>query len=308
MQNLTEKLNIKYPIISAPMGMISGAKLACEVTAAGGLGLIGGGYCDKAWIQQQLELAIPGQFGIGFITWRLQQFPDALDLALSYKPRAVMLSFGCIRPFVKAIREAGASLICQVQSVEQAIEALEQDADVIVAQGTEAGGHGADEPLRELLPQVLSLTTRVPIVAAGGLVDGEDILEMMSLGAQGVLMGTRFYASHESLGTVEQKQQIISARAGETVRTRVFDYPRGFNWPQPYTGRALKNTFYQKWRDIPDMQKKLTADDLEAYHYAVKHNDFNVAGIFVGKGVERINTIWPVAKIMTDLCQDAGLL
>lgn len=91
MTNLPQLLAIKYPIISAPMGSVAGAKLACAVTAAGGLGLIGGGYCDRDWIANQLALATPGQFGIGFITWRLQQFPEVLPLALSYPPRAIMM-------------------------------------------------------------------------------------------------------------------------------------------------------------------------------------------------------------------------
>ncbi len=303
MPKLTEVLGIKHPIISAPMGVIAGAKLACAVTEAGGLGLIGGGYCDRAWVKQQLEKAKPGKFGIGFITWRLHLFPEVLNLALSYRPRAIMLSFGDILPFVNTIKKANIPLICQVQTLEEAIESKKQGADIIVAQGTEAGGHGSSEPLLSLLPAVLNaITDQTPVVAAGGLVDGDDIQKVFSLGAQGALMGTRFYASEESEGTREQKQRIIEACSEETVRTRVFDYARGYNWPQPYTGRALKNSFYQKWHDQNDMFNKITNTEKEAYAKAAAHNDFDIAGVFVGESVGRIKETLPVAQIMKNIC------
>lgn len=307
MPNLKEILDIKYPIISAPMWLIAGADLACAVTKAGGLGMIGGGYCDKTWLKQQLKQAKSGQFGIGFITWRLQQFPEVLTLALRYRPRAIMLSFGDISPFVEVIKNAGVPLICQVQTLEQSIETKAQGADIIVAQGTEAGGHGGSIPLMSLLPAVLNAAGSLPVVAAGGLVDGQDVRKVLSLGAQGALMGTRFYASEESAGTNEQKQLIVEALSEETVRTRVFDYARGFNWPQPYTGRALKNDFYKKWHQQSDMFNKITAAEKEFYNKAVQRNDFDVAGVFVGEGVGRIKEIIPAAQIVKNICTQAGL-
>ena len=288
------------------MGGIAGANLACAVTKAGGLGLIGGGYCEQSWVKQQLDQVMSNQFGIGFITWRLQQFPEVLTLALRYNPKAIILSFGDILPFVSAIKNASVPLICQVQTLEQAIEVKEQGADIIVAQGTEAGGHGATEPLLSLLPAVLNAASDVPVVAAGGLVDGQDVSKVISLGAQGALMGTRFYASEESEGTNECKQRIAEALSEETVRTRVFDYARGYNWPQPYTGRALRNTFYQKWHGQTDMFSKITTAEKEAYDKAAQRNNFDVAGIFVGEGVGRIKEILPVAKIMKNICAQAG--
>ena len=305
-KSLLEILNIKYPIISAPMGVIAGSDLAYTVTKAGGLGLIGGGYCDENWVKQQLEKAEDNQFGIGFITWRLQQFPDVLSLALQYKPKAIMLSFGDISPFVKKIKNAGIPLICQVQTLEQAMEVTQQGADIIVAQGTEAGGHGATEPLLPLLSAILKNLQDIPVVAAGGLVDGQDVHRVMTLGAKGVLMGTRFYAAEESEGTNEQKQRIVEALSEETVRTRVFDYARGYNWPKPYTGRALKNAFYQKWHGQKDMFSKITPADKKAYAEAARQNNFDVAGVFVGEGVGRIKEILPAAKIIKNICTESG--
>jgi nitronate monooxygenase len=218
-----------------------------------------------------------------------------------------MLSFGDISPFVDSIKKENVPLICQVQTVEQAIESKKQGADIIVAQGTEAGGHGLTEPLLSLLPAVLNaIGGQMPVVAAGGLVDGHDVQKMLALGAQGVLMGTRFYAAEESEATSEQKQRIIEACGEETVRTRVFDYARGYNWPQPYTGRALRNSFYQKWHQQNDMFDKITRAEKAAYAEAALRNDVDVAGVFVGTGVSRIKEIMPVAQIMKNICIQSG--
>ena len=129
------------------MDLVSGGRLAAAVSHAGGLGLLGGGYGDDDWIEREWARAGNARIGCGFITWSLAKHPQLLDGALSHQPAAVMLSFGDPRPFAPAIHRAGAKLICQVQTVAQARVFMEAGADVIVAQGTEAGGHGQSVPL-----------------------------------------------------------------------------------------------------------------------------------------------------------------
>ena len=165
---LTRRLGIARPVLLAPMDVVSGGALAAAVSNAGGLGLLGGGYGDGGWIEREWEQAGNAKIGCGFITWRLARRPELLDGVLGRGPAAIMLSFGDPRPFAPRIRAAGACLICQVQSVTQAREAAEAQADVIVAQGTEAGGHGMSEPLITLLPQVADACPEIPLVAAGG--------------------------------------------------------------------------------------------------------------------------------------------
>src|SRR6201991_3911062 len=140
---LTARLGITHPILSAPMDVIAGARLTAAVSRAGGFGILGGGYGDRAWLEQETAKlkATSAPFGIGFITWSLAKRPELLDIALAAKPRAMMLSFGDPLPFAPRIRDAGALLICQVQSEEMARQALAAGADVLIAQGTEAGGH-----------------------------------------------------------------------------------------------------------------------------------------------------------------------
>src|SRR5436190_1586040 len=157
---LTRILGIKHPILLAPMDIVSGSRLAAAVSLAGGFGILGGGYGKRPWLTRELAAlkklltARSAPFGVGFITWSLAKQPDLLDIALQAGPRAVMLSFGDPAAFAPQIKKAGAALICQVQSEEIAEEALRAGADVLVAQGTEAGGHGADRTTMDIVPAI----------------------------------------------------------------------------------------------------------------------------------------------------------
>src|SRR3712207_775304 len=224
---LTEKFGLEYPIVSAPMGAVAGGRLAAAVSNAGALGLVGGGYGDPDWMRAELSLAREGTarpWGVGLITWHATQ--EAVELALGYEPHAFMLSFGDPGPFVPAIEEAGCALICQVQSVEDAHAAKAAGADIIVAQGTEAGGHGAQRSTLPLVPAVVDAVVPTPVLAAGGITDGRGLAAALMLGAHGALMGTRFYAATEALGHERAKERIVSATGDETRRTRVFDVVR----------------------------------------------------------------------------------
>src|ERR1700693_2710925 len=116
---LTERLAIKHPVLLAPMGNISGGALAGAVTAAGGLGILGAGYGDAAWLEREFAAAGNHRIGCGFITWSLARQPELLDLALARRPAVLMLSFGDPRPFAAKIKAAGVRLICQVQRLSQ---------------------------------------------------------------------------------------------------------------------------------------------------------------------------------------------
>ena len=153
---LTELFQIARPIVLAPMGLVSGGRLAAAVSNAGGLGLVGGGYGDAAWMRNELSRVKEGTtlpWGVGLITGSIKR--KVLDLALDYRPDAFLLSFGDPRPYASAIKSAGCKLICQVQDVENAFIAREAGADLIVAEGTEAGGHGGSRATLPLVPAVV---------------------------------------------------------------------------------------------------------------------------------------------------------
>ena len=305
---LTQMLRIQHPVLLAPMDLVSGGRLAAAVSQAGGLGLLGGGYGDGDWIDREWGRAGNARVGCGFITWSLAKHPHVLDRALARRPAAVMLSFGDPRPFAPAIRTAGAILICQVQTVSQACEAVEAGADVIVAQGTEAGGHGMSEPLFTLLPQVADACPGTLVVAAGGIADGRGLAAALMLGAEGVLMGTRFYASQEADGHPEAKRRIVEAQGGQTVRSIVFDLSRRIRWPAPYTGRLLRNRHAETWLGREsELEARMEAVGRE-YAVAREHGDFNVAGVIAGESCALIHDIPPAGEIVERVIAEAERL
>ncbi|MCZ6859029.1 MAG: nitronate monooxygenase, partial [Alphaproteobacteria bacterium] len=160
---ITDRLGVRYPILLAPMDLVAGARLTAAVGLAGGFGILGGGYGDRSWLERELKLLTEllagtrSPFGVGFITWSLAKRPQLLDVALEAGPQAIMLSFGDPKPFAGRIKSAGAQLICQVQNEDTANEALEAGADVLVAQGTEAGGHGGSRTTLDIVCAVVDL-------------------------------------------------------------------------------------------------------------------------------------------------------
>jgi nitronate monooxygenase len=306
---LTERLGIRHPVLLAPMGYVSGGALAAAVGAAGGLGLIGGGYAEADWLERELAAAGNQRVGCGFITWALAKRPDSLDLALEHTPAAVMLSFGDAAPFVAAIKRVGAPLICQVQSVRQARAVLEQGADIIVAQGTEAGGHGARRSTLPLVPAVVDLVAAsgrdVPVVAAGGIADGRGLAAALMLGADGVLIGSRFYTAVESLAPAAGKARVAAGGGDDTLRTRVFDIVRGRDWPGEYTGRALRNRFSDRWHG--DEAALIAAGGEESLRYAeaAAAGDVDTGVMFAGESIDLIHAVEPAGVILDQVIVEA---
>jgi len=296
---LTEKFGLEYPIVSAPMGSVSGGRLAAAVSNGGGLGLVGGGYGDADWMREELSLAkteATRPWGVGLITWHATN--DAVEFALGYEPHVFMLSFGDPRPYVPAIKAAGCALLCQVQDVEDARAAQAAGADVIIAQGTEAGGHGARRATLPLVPAVVDAVAPTPVLAAGGIVDGRGLAAALMLGAQGVLMGTRFYAATESLGHQRARERIVAAKGSDTRRTRVFDVVRQYPWPEAYTGRALRNPFMERWDGREDDLGAALDGEIPAFETAVREGDFDTAMIWAGEAVDLISDVAPAAELL----------
>jgi nitronate monooxygenase len=308
---LTALLGITHPVLLAPMDTLAGSRLVRAGSKAGGFGILGGGYGDKARLETETAKLrdFSGLFGIGFITWSMARQPELLDIALAAKPRAIMLSFGDPAPFAPRIREAGALLICQVQSEDMAKQALDAGANILIAQGTEAGGHGASRTTLDIVPSIIDLAAgRVPVVAAGGIADGRGLAAMMMLGASGVLMGTRFYASIEADAADEAKRRIVAAGAGDTVRGVVPDWSRNIMWPAPFTGRTLVNEHVRRWtgREIELLQN---VGAVSAEYFAARAaGNFDIAVVFAGESVGLIHDIPPAAEIVERVVTEAEQL
>jgi nitronate monooxygenase len=311
---LTEKLDIKHPVISAPMAFAAGGKLAAAVTKAGGLGLIGGGYGDANWLEREFAAAGNIRVGCGFITWSLANRPTLLDLVLAHSPAAIMLSFGSPLPFAAKIKAAGAKLICQVQSMDHAREAVSAGADVIVAQGAEAGGHGMNRATLTLVPEVADyLAEAAPetiLVAAGGIADGRGLAATLILGAEGALIGSRFWASEEALVNPAFQKVAIAAEGDSTLRTTVVDLVRKLAWPKHFTARVIKNRFTEAWHGREADLAKPNVVDREMQHYltAMQTGDPDNTGVWVGEATGLIRDVRPAGELLQDIVQQAERL
>src|SRR3954453_14216557 len=295
---LTRLLGIEHPILLAPMGSAAGGRLAASVTNAGGLGMIGSGYASTKAIRQELTEAGNIRIGIGFILWALERNQAALDVALEAGPAAIMLSFGDPTPFTGRIKNAGCRIICQVQTLAQAKQAADAGADIIIAQGRDAGGHsGTTRGTMGLVPAVVDAVAPIPVVAAGGIADGRGLAAALALGAAGISMGTRFTASRESLWDPAMKAAALAAEGDETMQTRVFDIVRGAPWPAIYPGRALRNTFSAEWHGRED-NLAARQEAAEKTYLATAPDDFSQRVVWAGEGVDLVQDIPSAAEII----------
>lgn len=311
---LTQKLRIEHPIISAPMGLAAGGRLAAAVTKAGGLGLIGGGYGDSEWLEREFAAAGDERIGCGFITWSLAQKPDLLDLVLAHEPAGVMLSFGALAPFAQRIKEAGVMLICQVQTLALAREAVAAGADIIVAQSAEAGGHAIERATFTLVPEIADyLAGAAPdtvLVAAGGVADGRGLAAALMLGADGVLVGSRFWASTEALVQPELQAAAVAADGDSTIRTTVVDIVRGYDWPPPFTARVIKTRLTMDWhgREGELAQPAVHEREKARYWKAFHAGDVENTCVLAGEAVGLIRDVVPAGKIVRRMVEEAEAL
>uniref|UniRef100_A0AAU2UWM9 Nitronate monooxygenase n=1 Tax=Streptomyces sp. NBC_00003 TaxID=2903608 RepID=A0AAU2UWM9_9ACTN len=303
----TELFGVRHPIALAPMGGSAGGALTAAVSRGGGLGLLGAGNGDAEWLARELPLVTQGTdkpWGIGFQTWAIGA--DAVDRALEHHPSAVMLSFGDPSPFAERIRQGGAVLILQVTDLEEARQAVELGADVIVAQGTEGGGHGARRGRSTLpfVPAVVDLVAPVPVLAAGGIADGRGLAAVLALGAAGALIGTRFQATAEALVHPSIAAAIVEGRGQDTERNRILDIARGSNWPSRYTARTLGHRYLDQWRD---REAELAADPQARRDYEddVARGELPPLPIWAGEAVDLITDRPPAADLVATLASQA---
>jgi nitronate monooxygenase len=304
----TQRFGIRHPVMLAPMDKISDGRLASEVTRSGGFGMIGAGYGDPDWIEAAFDAAGDLPVGIGLITWCLLEKPKLLRRVLDRKPAALFVSFGDAEPIIEAAKEHGIPTIWQIQRLEQAEQALEAGTDIIVAQGQDGGGHGMDRGLSALLPAVRDLTGPDQIVlAAGGLADGRGLAASLMLGADGVMMGTRFWASHEANGSDIAKARLVNSGGDDTRRSSFFDIARGLDWPGNYSGRVIQNEFSKPWLNEPEAMKA-AADDIRQTYEAADSDDFSVRALIAGESLDLVHDIQPAAAIVESTVRDAARL
>lgn len=298
------------------MALIAGGRLAAAVSAAGGLGILGGGYAGALGgepdLEKELALVRGQKFGVGFITWALARAPHALEASLKHSPYCVFLSFGDAKPFAEKIRRGGAKLICQVQSLQHVEQALDAGADAIVVQGTEAGGHGATRSTLPFVPEVADyLVKRAPqtlLLAAGGIADGRGLAASLMLGADGVLVGTRFWAAAEALTPQTMTDRAVRATGDDTVRTKAIDALRGVPWPQEFSFRVLKNRFTDEWAHREAEAATARGSLASTYAEARERQDLDMYLTVVGEAAGLLHDRPSAASIIENVVAQAESL
>ena len=302
----TELLGIEHPIALAPMGGSAGGALAAAVSNGGGLGLVGGGRGHHDWLERELAIAAvrtSRPWGVGFLAWAVDV--ATVDWALAQRPRAVMLSFGDPAPFAARVRAAGVPLLIQVTDMAEAQQAVDVGADVIIAQGSEAGGHGGRRATLPFVPTVADMVAPTPVLAAGGIADGRGVAAALVLGAAGALVGTRFQAAEEALVPAAVSKALVEGRGGDTERTRVLDIARGSGWPARYTARVLRNAFVEEWRGR-EAELAGDAQARQAYAEAADRGDPDAIPVWAGEGLDLITGLGSATDITRALATGAA--
>jgi nitronate monooxygenase len=303
---LCDLLGIDIPLLNAPMTPQAGGALARAVSEAGAFGMLGFDEDEtEAEIAAQLAIltAAPrANFGIGLAAWVLKRTPQLLDLAIAAKPRLVSISFGDPGPHAQRVHDAGILLGAQVQSRARAQQALDAGVDILVAQGTEAGGHTGAVGTLPLLQLVLDMTDR-PVLAAGGIATGRGFAAVVAAGAAGAWVGTPFLLATESRSTPQARERIVAADETQTVLTSLFDRLQNKPWPVEFRGRAIRNAFEDEWHGREDQLDERARARFQA---AKSARDLDVAHVYAGESVGMLHGERTAREIVRTLASDAA--
>lgn len=308
---ITELFGIDHPIMSAPMAMHTGATLAAAVSNAGGLGSFGAIHATKGpeWVTKEIA-NIRGStdkpFGVGFITAFLPFFEQHFEATLEARPPAIALSFGSPQPWLDRAKASGAKVICQAQTLEDARMAVDAGADVLVGQGTEAGGHTGAMSLLPLLVTVVEAFPDMPVMAAGGVSSGRALAAALAAGADGAWVGTAFLATPECREIPEEHKQLIVESDGEdTILTRTYDILSGLPWPEGIAERVRRNRITDEWHtrevEIPANREQIVAE-VEA---AERNFDPAARSVLYGQSAGAVPAVRPAANVLHAICNDA---
>ncbi len=303
---LTRWFDLSTPIIGAPMAGVSGGELARAVSQAGGLGMIGvSGAHSADFVREQCAVPAADQlpFGVGLMIWVLETRPDLLEATIAAEPSLVSVSFGDPAPYVGPLHDAGIAACAQVNSTADVHRALDAGIDIVVAQGTEAGGHTGRRATLPLLQEVLTLTDR-PVVAAGGIATGRGMAAALVAGAAAVWIGTPLLSCTEGLNAPSLRERVRGASGDETVLTRAFDVAEGAAWPERWPGRALVNDFSREWHGREDELRE-TPDARRLVVEGRRTGDPAHAPVYAGESVGLVSTERSAADVVRELDAEA---
>lgn len=297
---INEILGIKYPIIQGAMANISDGKFAATVSNAGGLGIIASGAWDGNRLKEEIRICkslTDKPFGVNIMLMN-PHVDEIIDVICEEKPAMVTTGAGNPGKYIPRLKEQGIKVFPVVASVALAKRMERYGIDGLIAEGTESGGHVGEATTMSIVPQVINAVS-VPVVAAGGIATGKQLNAALALGAVGVQVGTIMLASLECPIHENYKEAVLRARDSDTTVT-------GRSLGAPV--RILKNEMAREYIELE--QKSASRDELEAItlgglRKAVFDGDIKRGSVMMGQVAGLVNEIKPVAKIMSDLINEA---
>lgn len=300
MNRLCKLLNIKYPIIQGGMAWIATSQLAAAVSEAGGLGMLGAGNAPGHLVEEEIiktKKLTDKAFGVNIML--LSPFvEEVVDLICKHRVPVVTTGAGNPGKYIKKLKEAGTKIIPVIPSVALAKRMEGLGVDAVIAEGTEAGGHIGELTTMALVPQVVDAVS-IPVIAAGGIADGRGLLAALSLGAEGVQMGTRFVCAEECGVHANYKEAILKAKDRDAIVTaRVTGHPV----------RVLKNKLA---REFTALEKEgASAEEIEKLgegrlRLAVVDGDVVNGSVMAGQIAGMISEIRPCKDIIEEIVSEA---
>ncbi len=306
---------LTYPIMSAPMALHCGGTLAAAVSKAGAIGSFGALHPQKQtdWLLNEIahiRTTTDKPFAVGFINDFIPVFPRFFDAALEAKPPIIALSFGKPEPWVSKAKASGAKVMCQVQTMQLARDAVAAGADILVAQGNEAGGHTGRMNLLPFLAHVVDTFPDVPVMAAGGVASGRTLAAALAGGADGAWVGTAFLATPEAVEVSEEhKRRIVESDGEDTVYTEVLDIVEekvfGIKWPEGIASRAYRNRFVNRWHQREHELRSRLDEVVPAYAQALQQRDPEATAILMGQSAAFVEAVRPASEVVRVICEDA---
>jgi len=298
-------LGIEFPIFQGGMATHTSAELVAAVSNAGGLGIIGALGRNRDDLRDEIRRVrnlTSKPFGVNHVVCRIDD--ACVELTLAQRVPVISLSWGRAAELTARAHEAGLKVVHQVTTPEEAGGVAAEGADVVIAQGAEGGGHvGTSMSTMALVPQAVDLVKPVPVMAAGGIADGRGLAAAIMLGAQGVLMGTRFLATVECHGRGHSKDLLLNSLGSQTLASKFYDDILGILWPGSVV-RAIKNPILEEWARRPDEWAKEAEGLRPELQAAVNQGDFVLAGESVGL----VHEILPAAEVVKRIAAEAEAL
>jgi NAD(P)H-dependent flavin oxidoreductase YrpB (nitropropane dioxygenase family) len=305
-------LQIRHPIALGGMAGATSVPLVAAVSNAGGLGTLGLAMTPEEQIPEAIagiRAATSQPFGVNFLLFVARD--SAIDTALDAHPPVFSAAWaradqGLATIFGRA-HDAGSVVMYMAGTVPEAVRAKDAGADVIVAQGTEGGGHVGWMASMTVVPMIVDAVGSTPVLAAGGIADGRGLVAALALGAQGVLLGTRFLATQESPLHPNFKQAVVDSDGHDTLLTEIPDIARGGVWPGAMA-RARRNAFIERWAGREWELRARQAEVAAGLIAAAQAGDADEASLLIGQDAGLIDNIPPAAEIVERIVAEAEAL